>query len=748
MNLAAVALLLAPSTFLPGDASAVANTAGGVAFVTGSAGLAAPSGAASTPKPASTAMPPPPPTPIDVGVMEMIVIPGSFSLGQDGPSKQTLSREEIANSSWAEDVTRAVTRLPGISSSDYSSNFAIRGGEADETLITLDGVDLYDPYHQRDYSGGLFSIVDIETVDRIELNTGGFSAAHGNRLSGVLDLHTRKSADGKPHASLGVSFVNARAYGEGTFAGEKGFYMASARRGMLDQTFRLVRMTENLPTFYDAMAKIEYSVAPGQTVSLHALHSGDHMRVRDISEDNFDKNDTFYQNDYGWLTLDSIWGPAVLSRTVLYSTLISHDRRGAFHKYEPSDKGDFSLSDRRRFLAGGVKQDWTWQPSDAYVLQAGADVRQLQTEYDYSVYLNEIRPDPAENLYTYERDSRIRERPAGQQVGLYLTNRFALTEKLFAEPGLRFDYAGYTGDRMWSPRAALAYAVSNRTFVRAAWGYYWQPQLIYGLDVSHDNTQFDPAKLAEHYVVGFEHSFELGLHARLEGYYKEYSHLPPLWTNLRDQLEVFPEQRNDNVRLVRSGGNARGAEILLKYDHGGPVSGRVSYALARAVDDIRSIEFDGVMAGGRSGTAPRLNDQRHTIYADLDFRPNARWYVNLSWQFWRGWPRTGYTYRIQTLPGGDLHFYPAHSAYNGEVYPDYHRLDLRINRHFRTRYGTISGFVHLINLYNRKNLKKFDLDTENDAGEPSMDAGGNYIPVRDDTYWLGLLPAAGVSWEM
>ena len=66
-----------------------------------------------------------------------------------------------------------MTRLPGVSSSDFSSRFTVRGGEDDEILITLDGMPLYEPFHQRDYSGGLFSIVDIETLQGIELNTGG-----------------------------------------------------------------------------------------------------------------------------------------------------------------------------------------------------------------------------------------------------------------------------------------------------------------------------------------------------------------------------------------------------------------------------------------------------------------------------------------------------------------------------------------------------------------------------------------------
>ena len=126
----------------------------------------------------------------------------------------------------------------GISATDFSSKFTIRGGENDEVLMTLDGMELYDPFHQRDVSGGLFSIVDIETVQNIELLTGGFSAEYGNRQSGVFNMKTKQVADGERHISVGLSMMNARFYTDGKFANNKGSYLFSARRGMLDVIFK------------------------------------------------------------------------------------------------------------------------------------------------------------------------------------------------------------------------------------------------------------------------------------------------------------------------------------------------------------------------------------------------------------------------------------------------------------------------------------------------------------------------------
>lgn len=174
-----------------------------------------------------------------ISLSQVTVTPGSFSImGEENLSRQTLTARDLKNMSWAEDITRAVARLPGISSSDYSSRFSVRGGEANEVLIALDGMELYDPFHQRDYSGGLFSIVDIETIRGVELMTGGFSAEYGNRLSGVFNMRTKHIAENQSHRSIGLSVMNGRAYADGKFSDNKGTYLVSVRRSMLDLLFR------------------------------------------------------------------------------------------------------------------------------------------------------------------------------------------------------------------------------------------------------------------------------------------------------------------------------------------------------------------------------------------------------------------------------------------------------------------------------------------------------------------------------
>lgn len=676
------------------------------------------------------------------------ITPGSFSLmGSRGASKLTMKSEDIKNMSWAEDVTRAVARLPGISSSDYSSKFSIRGGDVDEVLFTLDGMELYEPFHQRDFSGGLFSIVDIAAIEGVELNTGGFAANHGNRLSGMLNMYTKEGRDdSKPHLAAGLSLMNAYLYTDGPFANHKGFYQLSARRGVLDLTFRAAGTTESLPEFYDTFGKVAYRLHRRHSLSLHLLHSGDKTTIRDVRDINFDKNDTAYYNTYSWATLKSQFGTTLFADTMIYASFIKQRRRATFFKDEPLDKGNFQLTDDRGFLQFGVKQDWKWIPSNHTTVQAGIDVKRVQADYKYRSHLAEIRADSMATLYDFENTTELSPKPRGVQVGAYLTTQFHPLRRLYIEPGVRFDLASYASDKVVSPRLAAAYQLAKPTILRAAFGYYYQSQFIDQLDVNHGNARFDRAKLAKHYVLGLEHEIKDGIKLRVEGYYKDLTRLPSFWTTLRDHLEAFPEQRNDNALVVLDGATSKGIEIFAKYDRGGKFSWWLSYALAKAEDNVREIQFDGILTP-RTGKVPRLNNQRHTVFADLNYRPTANWHFNLSWQAYVGWPRTDYTFGAKTLPDGRLHFYPIELAYNGVEYPAYHRMDLRINRHFPLGNGKITAFVHLINLYNQQNLRKFDLDTHDDAGNPSLNERGEYIAVSDNKYWLGFIPVVGVNWE-
>lgn len=79
---------------------------------------------------------------------EITVTPSQFSImGSEPTVKQSLTKEDIQTITWGEDIYRAINRLPGISCNDYSARFTVRGGEYNQILVMMDGLDLYEPFH-------------------------------------------------------------------------------------------------------------------------------------------------------------------------------------------------------------------------------------------------------------------------------------------------------------------------------------------------------------------------------------------------------------------------------------------------------------------------------------------------------------------------------------------------------------------------------------------------------------------------
>ncbi|HEX8432495.1 MAG TPA: Plug domain-containing protein, partial [Longimicrobium sp.] len=100
-----------------------------------------------------------------------VALPGVVASGwRIGGSAQSLSRADWQNAPQpGEDVFRMVTRLPGVSANDLAAKFAVRGGSNDELLVRLDGLDLVEPFHLREFEGGALSLVDMEALGSVEL---------------------------------------------------------------------------------------------------------------------------------------------------------------------------------------------------------------------------------------------------------------------------------------------------------------------------------------------------------------------------------------------------------------------------------------------------------------------------------------------------------------------------------------------------------------------------------------------------
>lgn len=661
-------------------------------------------------------------SPAAFSLAAIVVTPGRFGVMQENAAApQTLGRDVIETMpGLGEDIYRMVHRLPGVSADDYSARFAVRGGGHDEILVRLDGLTLFEPFHLKDLDGAL-SIVDVQAVGGLDLTTGGFTAEYGNRLTGVFDMHTlRRPAERR--TSAGISLTNARLMSVGNFAGDRGNYLLSARRGYLDVLLNMVDPEGGFtPRYHDVLAKVEYEPSERHVISLNVLTADDRLAMAD---DHFALRST-YGNHYAWLNWRATPGDDVSIQTVLSAGRLTWGRNvtgGA----AGTEITALQLDDTRGFDFARIQQDWTWRVSDSHLLKWGAGVRRSAATFDYQrAQAGEARDGRPEAGPDVVRGSSA---PNGVEAGGHVTHRLRIADPATAELGARYDYYSQSDESVLSPRANVAVALGRRTTARAAWGMYHQPQELYQLDVQDGDHRFYRAQRAEQRVLGVDHTLAGGVTLRAEAYQRLLSRVRPRYDNLFNVNSGIGEAAPDRIRLEPSSGEARGIELFASNDPRSSLRWHASYTWAR-VEDV----MDGV-------AVPRGLDQRHSGLVEVGYRPAERWSVSSSWQVRSGRPYTSSTIITTTLPDGRFeHSYEFGEPY-GERLAAYHRLDLRVTRQLTVGRNQLALYLDVFNLYDRDNPRGWSSSLENDGnGVVRMESG----PVSN----LPRLPTLGITWQ-
>ncbi|MBZ0198843.1 MAG: TonB-dependent receptor, partial [Ignavibacteriaceae bacterium] len=107
---------------------------------------------------------------------------------EETQSKRTISREDIENS-IVESVADVVVQQAGVVKSDNAIH--IRGGRSYENAFLLDGVSVQDPL-----AGTGFGLqLSANSIEEVEVITGGYNAEFGQATSGVVNVKTREGGN-------------------------------------------------------------------------------------------------------------------------------------------------------------------------------------------------------------------------------------------------------------------------------------------------------------------------------------------------------------------------------------------------------------------------------------------------------------------------------------------------------------------------------------------------------------------------
>ncbi len=115
-------------------------------------------------------------------------------LAAEGVEK--INKDEIKNlpsingeiSSVLKNTGLGVTQAAGEESSTYN----VRGGNYDENLVYVNGIEVYRPFLVRSGQQEGLSFVNVNMTKEVLFSSGGFQAKYGDKLSSVLDITYRK----------------------------------------------------------------------------------------------------------------------------------------------------------------------------------------------------------------------------------------------------------------------------------------------------------------------------------------------------------------------------------------------------------------------------------------------------------------------------------------------------------------------------------------------------------------------------
>jgi hypothetical protein len=105
----------------------------------------------------------------------------------------SIDPSQVANIPGAnQGIENILMTLPSVNNSnELSTQYNVRGGNFDENLVYINGIEIYRPFLVRSGQQEGLSFVNGSLVQNIKFSAGGFQAKYGDKLSSVLDITYR-----------------------------------------------------------------------------------------------------------------------------------------------------------------------------------------------------------------------------------------------------------------------------------------------------------------------------------------------------------------------------------------------------------------------------------------------------------------------------------------------------------------------------------------------------------------------------
>lgn len=197
-----------------------------------------------------------------------------------------------------------------------------------------------------------------------------------------------------------------------------------------------------------------------------------------------------------------------------------------------------------------------------------------------------------------------------------------------------------------------------------------------------------------HYILGLSHLLWDATRLSIEVYYKDYNNFPINPTQptmfLFDQVQVYGLFWSQASLEDNGKASSKGVEVILQKklaeDFYGLVSGALSSSTYR--------DYNG-------SWHDRIYDNQFNFNIEGGYIPGNDWEFKLRWIYAGGAPYTPFDYEASKEAGygiWDL------SRTNSERLPDYHSMNIRIDKRFNFSSSSLLLYLSVWNVYGRENV--------------------------------------------
>lgn len=663
------------------------------------------------------------------------------------------------------DVFKTLQLLPGISATNEStSGFNVRGSSASQNLVLMDGFTLY----HLDHFFGIFSTLNPNFINSIDIYKGGFGAEYGGRVSSVVDVKSRPGNRNKISGGAGVNFLSTNFYFDvpigdklnvmagfrNSFTGivESNLYtefLASSRQNFLssfdDPDLNSLELSPSL-SFYDLNTKVSFRPSDKATINANLYVNEDDYKgsFQEITTNNSSR--VTDKADWSNAGLSLNWNQFIEQNQLLGLTLSASEYKNSeslntgFNvlsdvEFNNSLIGANTTLDETSFQVQNQVNDMNLKLSHEYFfnddnhLKTGFEFNNIATEYYSATQIEDFFSDSTVVLPsdTLEQQANI-----SSAYGSF-TNKIG---RLATTIGFRANHYDVKNEWFIEPRINIAFQVSDQFQLKGAYTHHHQ--FINQTSLSYLNSdrfywvlsdgETIPVAKSRHIILGGHFNWDRW-RVEAEVYHRKtsgvtsnrYSYIPP---DILQELNDFGSFDGQNL--------SKGLDIYVKYK-ANRYNSWISYSLASSMNEF------GFLNNGNP--YPTDEDQRHEINF-VNMVKLGNWELASTLVYGSGRPFTPQERRVNTSSFYVLSNYEDTSSINSERFNSYKRIDVSAKYSFSMGKLDSEIGVSLFNVFDFKNIKsrryvrQYSFTEEFD--QTRLDDEVRIVPL--DTYLLGFTP--------